>query len=595
MFLRCAKRNKDGKIHRYWSVVENRRAGRKVVQRQVLYLGEINDSEREAWSRAISVFDEDLSEEQSLKLYPADRSVPGHAEAQGIRLRLDQMSLHRPRRWGDCWLALWLWDQLDLDMFWRPRLGISREGTDWLKVLKLLTVYRLLDPGSEWRLHRDWYDRCAVGDLLDADFAIAAKDTLYRCHDLLVEHKEELFSHLHDRWRDLFNVEYEILLYDLTSTYFESDPPFPAGDKRRFGYSRDKRSDCVQVVIALVVSTEGLPLAYEVMPGNTLDNQTLRLFVEKIHQRYGKAKRVWLMDRGIPTEETLEWLRASDPPVHYLVGTPKGRLSRHQAELAQQPWSQAREGVEVKLLPVSGEVYVLARSRDRVHKEHAMRNRRLRRYLRALRKLRLERKRPLSRDELLKAIGAAGKEAGRDARVVVLNLPEEGENVSPETFRYRVDRKKLRLLREQEGNYLLRTNQEEATPARLWEQYMQLVQIEEVFRTLKGDLGVRPIWHQLEHRIEAHIFLSFQAYCLQVTLRQRLKFLAPGLTPRAVLEKMERMQMVDVRFPTTDGRTLTLPRRTEPDNDQRLLLDQLKLKLPPQPKPRISAGTRELV
>jgi len=301
------------------------------------------------------------------------------------------------------------------------------------------------------------------------------------------------------------------------------------------------------------------------------------------------------MDRGIPTEATLEWLRASDPPVHYLVGTPKGRLGRHQAELAQQPWSQAREGVDVKLLPVSGEVYVLARSRDRVHKEHAMRNRRLRRYLRALRKLRLERKRPPTRDELLKAIGAAAKDAGRDARVVVLELPEEGQSVTPETFRYRVDRPKLRLLREREGNYLLRTNQEEATPATLWEQYMQLVQIEDVFRTLKGDLGVRPIWHQLEHRIEAHIFLSFQAYCLQVTLRQRLKSLAPGLTPRAVLEKMQRMQMVDVCFPTTDDRTLTLPRRTEPDNDQRLLLDQLKLKLPPQPKPRISAETRKIV
>ena len=224
-----------------------------------------------------------------------------------------------------------------------------------------------------------------------------------------------------------------------------------------------------------------------------------------------------------------------------------------------------------------------------------MRNRRLRQYLGALRKLRLERKRPPSRDELLKALGAAAKDAGRDARVVILDVPKEGQSVTPETFRYRIDRKKLRLLREREGSYLLRTNQHGATPAVLWEQYMQLVQIEEVFRTLKGDLGVRPIWHQLEDRIEAHIFLSFQAYCLQVTLRQRLNALAPGLTPRAVLEKMKRMQMVDVCFPTTDGRTLTLPRRTEPDNDQRLLLDQLKLTLPPQPKPRISAETKKVV
>jgi transposase len=595
MFLRCSKRNKDGKLHRYWSVVENRRVGRKVHQRQVLYLGEINDSEREAWCRAISVFDEDSSEEQQLKLYPSDRDIPAHAEQQGVRIKLDQMTLHHPRRWGDCWLALTLWDQLELDTFWKSRLGVSREGTDWLKVLKLLTVYRLLDPGSEWRLHRDWYEQCALGDLLDADFAIAAKDTLYRCHDLVLDHKEDFFSHLNNRWRDLFNVDYEVLLYDLTSTYFESSGPFEEGDKRRYGYSRDKRSDCVQVVIALVVSTEGLPLAYEVMPGNTLDNQTLRLFVDKIHERYGKAKRVWLMDRGIPTEDTLEWLRASDPPVQYLVGTPKGRLSRLQTQLAECEWTEAREGVDVKLLPMSGEVYVLARSRDRVHKERSMRNRRLRKYLKALRRLRLERKRTPTRDELLKAIGAAGKDAGRDAGVVMIELPEEGEAVSPETFRYRVDRKKLRLLREREGNYLLRTNQQKVDPATLWEQYMQLVQIEAVFRTLKSDLGLRPIWHQLEHRIEAHIFISFQAYCLQVTLQRRLKALAPGLTARAVLEKMQRLQMVDVRFPTTDGRTLTLPRRTEPDKDQRLLLDQLKLTLPPQPKPRITGETKKVM
>jgi transposase len=592
MYLKCSKRKKDGKVHRYWSVVESRRAGRKVLQRQVLYLGEVNDSQLESWSKAISVFDEDAGDDQQLALYPADQNLPSHAAGHGVQIHLDQMRLQHPRRWGDCWLALLLWDQLELDAFWEPRLSRSREGTDWTKVLKVLTIYRLLDPGSEWHLHRDWFDQTALADLLEGDFSLVAKDTLYRCHDRLLEHKKALFSHLTDRWRNLFNVEYEVLLYDLTSTYFESNPPFPDGDKRKFGYSRDKRSDCVQIVIALVITTEGFPLAYEVMPGNTLDNQTLRGFVSKIQDQYGKAKRVWLMDRGIPTEEVLGWMRESDPPIKYLVGTPKGRLSKLEKRLAEEPWHKAREGVDVKLLPESGELYVLAHSEARTHKERAMRSRRLRNYLKALRKLRLERKRPPTRDELLKAIGAAAKDAGRDAKVIEVFLPDEGSLVTPETFRYRVNRKKLRELRNREGKYLLRTNENEGTPETLWEHYMTLVRIEEAFRTLKGDLGIRPIWHQHEHRIEAHVFISFLSYCLHVTLRYRLNQLAPGLTPRGVFEKAQKLQMVDVSFPTTDGRVLTLPRRTEPEEELQLILAQLKLQLPPQPKPKISADNK---
>ena len=439
-----------------------------------------------------------------------------------------------------------------------------REGTDWTKVLKVLTVYRLLDPGSEWRLHRDWFEQTALADLLDGDYGLAAKDTLYRCHDRILEHKKALFSHLTDRWRDLFNVEYEVLLYDLTSTYFESNPPFPEGDKRKFGYSRDKRFDCVQIVIALVVTKEGFLLAYEIMPGNTIDNQTLRGFIDKIQEQYGKAKRIWMMDRGIPTEEVLAWMRESDPPIKYIVGTPKGRLTKLEARLVDEPWRKAREGVRVKLLDESGELYVLAHSEARTMKEHSMRNRRLRKYLKELRKRRLERKRTPTRDELLKAIGAATKEAGRDARAIEVFLPEEGCPVTPETFRYRVNRKKLRKLRNREGKYLLRTNVNEGAPGTLWKHYMMLVRIEEAFRTIKGDLGIRPIWHQLEHRIEAHVFICFLSYCLQVTLGHRLKHLAPGLTPRAVFEKAQKLHMVDVSFPTTDGRVLTLPRRTEP-------------------------------
>jgi transposase len=592
MFLKTHRRIKNGKEHCYYSIAENRRTTRGMVQRQVLYLGEINSSQRESWQRAIRVFDDDLKSEREVALYAASGALPSHAEGGGVRVCLDAMELHRPRQWGACWLAAELWKQLGLDAFWSAKLGCSREGTDWTKVLQVLTTYRLLDPGSEWRLHRDWFVGTAMGDLLGGDFSLVAKDTLYRCHDRLLGHKEALFSHLAERWRDLFNPDYEVLLYDLTSTYFESTPDFPEGDKRRFGYSRDKRSDCVQIVIALVLTTEGFPLAYKVLPGNTLDNQTLREFLADIEKQYGKAKRLWLMDRGIPTEEVLAEMRASDPPASYLVGTPKGRLTKYEERLLKEDWQQAREGVDVKLLTEEGETYVLARSQDRVHKERSMRRRRLKRYLKALRKLRLERKLPLTRDDLLKALGGAAKEAGRDAKHILVTLPPEGTAVTPESFHYRIDRTRLRRTRHREGRYLLRTNLTSTDPSHLWERYLQLVHVEEAFRNLKGDLGIRPIYHQRESRVEAHVFISFLAFALHATLKARLRDLAPGLTPRAALEKLSTLQMIDVIFPTSDGRTLTLPRHTQPNDDVKLLLDRLHLTLPDQPRPRLSASQK---
>jgi hypothetical protein len=321
MFLRSKTRKKDGKEHRYWSVVENRRvAGGRVVQRHVLYLGEINDAQRAAWCQSIEVFDEDCGAATQMALFPEDRQAPELACAV-VQVKLGGLQLRRPRQWGACWLACGLWDLLQLDAFWQPRLPPSRKGTRWLNVLKTLVAYRLIDPGSEWRLHRHWYDHSAMGDLLGEDFAIAHSHTLYRCLDRLVVHKRELFSYLQARWRSLFDARFDVLLYDLTSTYFECDPP--EHGKRKFGYSRDKRSDCVQVVIALIVTPDGFPLAYEVLPGNTLDKQTLTDFLARIEAQYGKAERVWVMDRGIPTEETLAQMRAADPPVHYLVGTPR--------------------------------------------------------------------------------------------------------------------------------------------------------------------------------------------------------------------------------------------------------------------------------
>src|SRR5690349_24449196 len=329
MFLRCKVRRKDGKQHRYWSVVENARvAGGRVVQRHVLYLGEINDSQELAWRRSIEVLEDGAARPRTLSLFPEDRCEGLLADASIVSVKLSELRLRRPRQWGACWLTLLLWRELQLDQFWSKRLGVSRKGTRWDQVLFALVVYRLLAPGSEWRLHREWFQRSAVADLLGEDAGLAEIHKLYRCHDRLLVHKQAVFDHLTRRWRDLFNISYDVLLYDLTSTYFEADPPFPEGDKRRFGYSRDHRPDCVQIVIALVVTPEGLPLAYEVLPGNTADKTTLRGFLERIERQYGKARRIWLMDRGVPTEEVLTEMRAADPPVHYLVGTPKGRLTR---------------------------------------------------------------------------------------------------------------------------------------------------------------------------------------------------------------------------------------------------------------------------
>jgi transposase len=585
MYLKPNRRIKDGKEHCYWSLVESKRcAGGRVVQRQVLYLGEINDSQREAWCQVIEAFDEGTQQPTQLALFPAERALPDHARTYGVQVRLAAMQLHRPRQWGACWLACQLYEQLGLDEFWAARLPDSREGTCWRHILQTLVCYRLIDPGSEWRLHRLWFEASAMGDLLGADFALVEKNVLYRCLDKLLAHKPALFAHLRQRWQDLFGIRFDVLLYDLTSTYFESDPPDDEADKRRHGYSRDKRSDCVQVVMALIVTPEGFPLAYEVLPGNTSDKTTLRAFLYKIESQYGKAQRIWVMDRGIPTEDVLAEMRQADPPVSYLVGTPKGRLTRMEKALLGLPWQAVRPGVEVKLLPQEQELYVLAQSRARIAKERAMRKRQLKGLWARLAKLSTM---SLGHEELLMKLGAARAKSAAAWRLIDVEVAEHTA-----TFSYALNRQKLRQVRRREGRYLLRTNLCGQEPADLWRFYIDLVEVEAAFKTLKDDLQLRPIHHQLERRIEAHIFVAFMAYCLHVTLRARLKAVAGGLTPRAVLDKLSAIQMLDVHFPTTDGRTLVLSRYTEPNADQKILLRQLGLVLPPQPPPRISAPTQ---
>jgi len=582
MFVRCKKRFKDGKEHRYWSVVENVRVrGGRVVQRHVLYLGEINDNQRAAWCRSIEVV-EGKSGSRQMALFPEDRDAPA-LTCEVVKINVSEVSLHEPRQWGACWLALSLWDLLDLDRFWGPRLLPSRQGTRWLDVLKILACYRLIDPGSEWRLHRHWYEHSALRDLLGSDRAIA-DDTLYRCLDKLLAHKQAFFSFLCAQWATLFDARFDVLLYDLTSTYFESDPPFD--DKRRFGYSRDKRPDCVQVVIALIVTPEGLPLAYEVMPGNTADQSTLTAFLEKIERQYGRSDRIWIMDRGIPTEETLASMREGDASVRYLVGTPKGRLTRLETAFLDLPWQEVRQSVGVKLLVEDGELYILVRSEGRLLKERGMRRRRLKKLWRRLVELQGQSN---SRDQLMLKLGAAKKEAGRAWNLVDIRLPETDKELAANGFPVRLRRDRLRRARRREGRYLLRSNMVAEDPATLWRLYMRLIEIEQAFKELKHELAIRPIFHRREERIEAHIFVSFIAYCLLVTLKNLARPRANGLTPRAIIEAFATIQMVDVHLPTTDGRHLVLPRHTRPNKEHELLLHQLGMTLPQQPAPRITA------
>jgi transposase len=590
MFLRCNRRKKDGKVHDYWSVVENRRCSDgRVAQRQVLYLGEINASQREAWRKTIEL--QDAGTRRQVALFPAGSMPVDDVDAIGVHL--SELSVRRPRQWGACWLALQLWQQLELDSFWRPRLARVQGNTPWLKVLKTLVAYRLIDPGSEWRLHRQWFDASAMADLLDSDFALAEKNTLYRCLDRLVEHKDDLFKFLVRRWGELFGAKFDVLLYDLTSTYFETDEDRGSDDLRQFGYSRDKRGDCRQVVIALIVTPEGFPLSYEVMGGGTADSTTLSGFLDRIEHHYGRANRIWVMDRGIPTEDSLAKMRSIG--ANYLVGTPKGRLTKLEQAFLNRPWAKVRDGVQVKRLATDEDVYVLAQSNARIDKERGMRRKRLRRYIERLKALQGQ---SLRRDQLLMKLGAAKHDAGRAAGLVKVTWPKDASSTA--SLEFSLDRQKLRQVRRREGRYLLRTNLTAHEPDALWTFYIQLTEVEQAFKEIKHDLGVRPIFHKTEERIEAHIFVAFLAYCLQVTLKANLRTLAGGTTPREVLAKFKTMQMVDVHLPTTDGRELTLSRYTQPEAEHRMLLDQLRLSLPCQPPPKITVaqakqGTKELV
>ena len=583
MYLRATKRQKDGKEHRYFSVVESvRLPGQKhPVQKPLLYLGELNDSQEAAWTKTLTVFNTERQASETLSLFPEDRT-PAPGPLPALQVKWQDYQLSHPRQYGACWLACELWRQLNLDTFWAGKLGQSREGTDWAQTLLVSVAYRLIAPGSEWKCWRLWYERSAMGDLLGPEFSLGSKDQLYQVLDRLLAHRDDLFTHLRDRWKDLFGAKYELLLYDLTSTYFEGAAE--ANPKAEYGYSRDHRPDCKQLVLALVVTPEGFPLGYEVLPGNTLDKTTWKGMIERLEKLHGPAQRIWIMDRGIPTQEQLEEMRQCQPPVWYLVGTPRAQVKKTRSQWESLAWQKIKDTVEVKLFKENQELYVVAKSQGRRQKEIAMRRQKLARLLWTLRGMRRE----TSRDRLFMRLGAAKHKAGRAWGFVKTHLPKEDEPVNRQTFSFALDRKKLQEAELYDGHYLLRSNLTDKEPQWLWQLYMLLVEVEAVFRSFKNDLMIRPIYHQRENRAEAHIFVCFLAYCLWVTLKQRLRGLAPGLTPRSALEQLAGIQMLDVQMPTTDGRWLTLTRYTQPSLAVRVLLERLNYQLPEQMPPRLS-------
>ncbi len=577
MYLKRRVRHKDGKDHVYYAVCESLRVSRRrVVQRQVLHLGELNTTQLDAWQRTIEVIHEDGQRHQR-RLF-TDREAGAPADSDVVEVRLSSFAVKAPRRFGDCWVGCQLWAELGLDEFWQEALAQEVGDVPWEKVLELLVVNRLLAPRSELFVHEKWFGQTAMDILLDTDAAVADKDRLYRCLDRLLAHKGALEQHLAARWKDLFGASYDVLLYDLTSTYFEGQAE--AVPKARRGYSRDHRPDCKQLLIALIVSVEGLPLTYEIFPGNRLDRSTLSQVLDAVESKYGKARRVWVFDRGVVSEANLQLLR--ERGAHYLVGTPKNQLKAYEQKLLAGTWQAVSPEVEVQLLPEPEEVYVLCRSVNRRYKERAMRQRRLRGLVGDLRSLR----RRVQQGQL-KAPALIQQQLGR----LQERHPQAWRwlrwQLQANQLSWDWDRAAFQAAAQAEGAYLLRAHWTEKDPRRLWQAYVQLTEVEAAFRSFKSEVKVRPIWHWLERRVEAHVLVAFLGYCLWVCLRKKAQRLAPSLTPWQILAQLGQIALVEVWFELRDGRRICLPRITQPEPVQALLLQQLNWQLPQQPPPRI--------
>lgn len=580
MFLKRHVRRKDGKQHVYYSLTESTRVSRhRTVQRRVLNLGELNTTQLEQWQRSIEVLEENGQSRQR-RLF-TDREGQAPPAEDVCEVLLSTLRVRRPRQFGAPWLGCRIFQELQLDQFFSAALADRRGPEDWAKVVELLVVNRLCAPGSELSVHERWFDRTAMDFLLGTGPEIAGKDRLYRALDKIVDLKDELEAHLGKRWKDLFHAQTEVVLYDLTSTYFEGEAE--EVEKAKRGYSRDHRPDGPQVVLALVVTSDGFPITYEVFDGNTNDAESLDEIVEAVEARHGQMGRVWVFDRGVVSEGNLEMLRGRG--ASYIVGTPRRKLTEFEKELLNGDWQTVagRPGVKVQLVSRSGEVFVLARSQDRAQKELAIRRRQLKGIYKDLRGLQKNIRKGRLRNErkIYKRLGRIEERwSGAWQYIKEVELTREG-------LQWEWDKRLLRRMRLIDGSYLLRTNLEPIDPDILWRQYIQLTDVEDAFRVLKSELAIRPIWHRLDRRVEAHIMIAFLGYCLWVYLKQRLRTFAPSLTPARVIESLSGIMLVEVWFDLRKGGKICLPRMTEPEADQALILHCLGWELPSQPPPKI--------
>lgn len=586
MFLKRNKRYKDGKLHIYYTLNESVRISkRRVVQRTVLHLGELTTSQCHRWRHTIDVLNEKSEARQMELLTEEEHQRRGCPEGPDVvAIRLSSLQVCNSREFGSCWIGVKLWQMLGMDQFWKDRLGGLRGEVPWEKVAELLAVNRLCDPGSELNVHEKWYAKTGMSLLLDCDDAVAEKDRLYRCLDRLVEHKEALEGHLKHKWGELFAADFEVLFYDLTSTYFEG--LMDEVPKAKRGYSRDHRPDCKQLVIAIIVTSEGFPVSYEIFDGNTRDTESLEKMMNLVEGKYGKAKRTWVFDRGVVSEENLRKIR--ERCCTYVVGTPRSQLKAFEAELLGQDWCHVRGQVEVKLRRgENGDMYIIARSVLRRAKENAIRQRRMRKLYDSLKELAVSVKQGHVRryDVLIKRLGRLQERHAQVFDFVEISHVRDNEDIKQ--FSFRLKREALKKAYSRDGIYLLRTNLSEEDPAKLWEQYIHLTEVESAFRALKSEVKLRPVYHWAEPRVEAHVMLAFIGYAMWVCLKCKLKTLAGSLSPRQMIELFRSIQLVEVWFDTVDGRRICLPRITMPELKHQIVLEQINWKLPKQPPPRI--------
>jgi transposase len=589
MFLRANQRAKDGKEHTYWSLVETLRTPDGPRQRTLCYLGELNGSAQARWLKTIEVFNED-GERQQLKLFPSHVEAPAD-DPQVAHVLLDKVRLERTRQFGSCWLGLELWKRLALDRFFQDTVDEQEADVPWSRVTAVLAINRLCAPGSELAIEERWYPSTALQDLLGIEEGKINDTRLYRCLDHILPHKTKLEQHLKQRYGELFGAEFDVLLYDLTSTYVEGAAAHNAMMAR--GYSRDHRPDCQQMVIALIVNSEGFPYSYETFNGNRADVSTMETILRMVERKYGKARRIWVMDRGIVSEENLAAIRKRGG--QYLVGTPRSQMKQFEAELLKDDWIQVRPEVAVKkvAIPNGEETYILCRTTGRKKKEQAIRHRFSHHMEDALQRLgnTISAGRLKDRNKMERRLGRiqASHPHVNDLYEIALRDSAEGVRLH---WEIKPERKVWRQLRE--GAYMLRTNLQAGTAEELWSRYMQLTEAEASFRALKSELSIRPLFHQLESRIKAHVMVAFLGYALWVTLKHLLKrrtaiggpASASGASDRDQLSAMKALtllsslQSADIVLPTTDGREIRLRRITEPTGEQKSLLQQLGISLP---------------